>query len=146
MRVTSQLHSLLMKNEASLKQWHYLASPIQILQLSHCNKRSPRSNEDNITIDAIGKQWSFKIWLLWRVERALLLDWVPAWFFDGRFWRFGCFRSVRRFGSAVMTSSVPRVGCGGGGCAEVRLVLRLENESISTWLKRDRSCHQRDLV
>jgi len=33
-----------------------------------------------------------------------------------------------------MTSGVPRVGGGGGGGAEVRLVLRLVNESIT---KRD---------
>lgn len=31
----------------------------------------------------------------------------------------------------MMTSSVPCVGRGGGGCAEVRLVLRLVNESIT---------------
>ena len=102
-----------------------------MLNLSHCDKRSPKSNESDTTIDAIGKRWNFMVWLLWRLARALLLDWVPAWFFDGRFWWFGRFRSVRRFGSAVMTSSVPRVGRGGGGCAEVRLVLRLGNESIT---------------
>lgn len=36
--------------------------------------------------------------------------------------------SVRRFGSAVMTSGVPRVGRGGGRGVEMRLVLRLVNE------------------
>ena len=30
----------------------------------------------------------------------------------------------------MMASGVPRVGRGGGGCAEVRLVLRLVNESV----------------
>ena len=30
-----------------------------------------------------------------------------------------------------MTSGVPRVARGGGGCAEVRLVLRLVNESVT---------------
>ena len=31
----------------------------------------------------------------------------------------------------MMTSGVPRVGRGGGGGAEVRLVLRLLNESVT---------------
>ena len=30
----------------------------------------------------------------------------------------------------MMASGVPRVGRGAGGCAEVRLVLRLVNESL----------------
>ena len=30
----------------------------------------------------------------------------------------------------MMTSGVPRVGRGGGGCAEVRLVLRLVDKTV----------------
>ena len=41
----------------------------------------------------------------------------------------------------MMTSGVPRVGHGGGGCTEVRLVLRLVNESITNVTE---ACHQRD--
>ena len=43
----------------------------------------------------------------------------------------------------MMTSGVPRVGHGGGGCAEVRLVLRLVNESITNVTE---ACHQRDFI
>ena len=31
----------------------------------------------------------------------------------------------------MMTFGVPRVGRGGGGCAEVRLVLRLVNKTVT---------------
>ena len=53
---------------------------------------------------------------------------LPAGFFHGWFCGFCLFSLFRRLSSTVMTLSVPSVGSGRRGSAEVRLILSLMNK------------------
>ena len=62
------------------------------------------------------------------VHTVAFLCWLPAGFFHGWFCGFCLFSLFRRLSSTVMTLSVPSVGSGRRGSAEVRLILSLMNK------------------